>query len=107
MHVKEDECSTTPPLEYGTQKAYDQIGIIGSRFLALAQQGNFGTDEVEQMGDIAAGRLPGRRGEDEVIVYSVGGMPVEDVAWAYEIYQRAQERDLGTVLNLWDVPAAS
>lgn len=92
-------------LEYGTQQAYDQIGIIGSRFMALAQQGLFDADDVDQIGDIAAGRVPARRNEDEVIVYSVGGMPVEDVAWAYEVYQNAQARDLGTVLNLWDVPA--
>ncbi|NLE97947.1 MAG: ornithine cyclodeaminase [Propionibacterium sp.] len=92
--------------EYGTQRAYDLIGIIGSRFLALAQEGHFDASEIEQMGDIASGKIPGRKDDDEIIVYSVGGMPVEDVAWAHDVWRNAQERGIGQSLNLWETPAA-
>ncbi|WP_272879008.1 hypothetical protein [Rothia nasimurium] len=40
-------------------------------------------------------------------VYSVGGMPIEDVAWATVVYRKAVQKGIGTVLNLWDVPAMS
>ena len=30
------------------------------------------------------------------------GMPIEDVAWGYEIYQNAQIQGIGTTLNLWE-----
>lgn len=50
--------------------------------------------------------MPGRRGDDEIIVYSVGGMPVEDVAWACEVYENARERGIGTTLNFWEAPAS-
>ena len=92
--------------EYTTQVAYDQIGIIGSRMLKLQHDGHFPREDLQQMGDIAAGRIEGRKSDDEIIVYSVGGMPVEDVAWAHDIYNYAVENNIGTSLNLWDAPAA-
>ena len=35
---------------------------------------------------------------------SVGGMPVEDVAWGTYVYRNAIERGIGVKLNLWDEP---
>ena len=56
------------------------------------------------MGGILVGDQKGRDNEDQIIVYAVGGMPVEDVAWAYDVYQRALEMGVGTKLNLWNEP---
>lgn len=92
--------------EYTTQVAYDQIGIIGSRMLKLQHDGHFPREDLQQMGDIAAGRIEGRTSDDEIIIYSVGGMPVEDVAWAHDIYNYAVEHNIGTSLNLWEEPSA-
>lgn len=92
--------------EYTTQVAYDSIGIIGSRMLKLQHDGHFPREDLQQIGDIAAGRAEGRKSDDEIIVYSVGGMPVEDVAWAHDIYNYAIENNIGTKLNLWETPAA-
>ncbi len=39
-----------------------------------------------------------------IIVYSVGGMPVEDVAWGKVCYENAVKMGLGTKLNLWNKP---
>jgi ornithine cyclodeaminase len=38
-------------------------------------------------------------------VFSVGGMPIEDIAWGSEVYRKAKEKGLGVELPLWDVPA--
>jgi N-[(2S)-2-amino-2-carboxyethyl]-L-glutamate dehydrogenase len=38
---------------------------------------------------------------------SVGGMPVEDVAWATVVYRNAIEKGIGVSLNLWDKPMMS
>ena len=56
------------------------------------------------MGDILLGNVPGRESDDQIIVYSVGGMPVEDVAWGKVCYENAVKMGLGTKLNLWDKP---
>ena len=36
--------------------------------------------------------------------YSIGGMPVEDVAWAHDLYETAVAEVIGQSLNLWDSP---
>ena len=42
--------------------------------------------------------------EETSIIMSVGGMPVEDVAWGTVLYRNAVERGIGVKLNLWDEP---
>lgn len=34
----------------------------------------------------------------------LGGMPVEDIAWATEVYRNTVDKGIGTKLNLWDAP---
>lgn len=59
---------------------------------------------IHDLGAILNGKVPGREREDEIILYSVGGMPVEDVAWGKEVYDYAVEHGIGTKLNLWEKP---
>lgn len=92
--------------EYGTE-AYQILGIVGSHFYDLVSAGKMSPDKLEEIADIALGTAPGRRNDEEIILYSVGGMPIEDVAWATEIYGRAQEEGIGQVLTLWDEPMLS
>lgn len=46
----------------------------------------------------------GRKSDDEIIMVSVGGMPILDVGWGYECYCKAKEKGIGTTLNLWEKP---
>ena len=59
---------------------------------------------VWALSDIANGKVPGRESDDQIILYSIGGMPVEDVAWGKTVYETALEKGIGTKLNLWDAP---
>ena len=56
------------------------------------------------LGDILMGNIPLHRKDDEIIVYSIGGMPVEDVAWGTMVYRNALKKGIGTKLKLWDTP---
>ncbi|KAB1642287.1 tyramine oxidase subunit B [Gulosibacter chungangensis] len=89
--------------EYGPT-AYQILGIPGSHWFGLVEEGKIPAAKIEEIADIATGALTPRRNDDEIILYSVGGMPVEDVAWATELYRTAEEKNIGTVLNLWDQP---
>ncbi|AGP30455.1 tyramine oxidase subunit B [Corynebacterium terpenotabidum] len=89
--------------EFGDD-AFETVGIIGNKFLALEKQGAIGTDAVVDIADVINGDAVGRRSDDDIVIYSVGGMPVEDVAWATTLYRRACEGNIGTVLPVWDVP---
>ena len=61
-------------------------------------------DEMIDLGDIIYGKRKGRESDDDIIVFSVGGMPVEDVAWGKRCYEKALELGIGTKLNLWNKP---
>ncbi|KAB1657400.1 tyramine oxidase subunit B [Pseudoclavibacter sp. CFCC 11306] len=90
--------------EYGTD-AYEILGIVGTHFYDLVNADLLDLEKIEQIADIAQAEGPKRRSDDEIIIYSVGGMPVEDVAWGTTIYRNAIERGIGVSLNLWDKPA--
>ena len=44
------------------------------------------------------------RNKDEIVMCSIGGMPLEDLSWGYDCYQRALEMGIGQSLNLWHEP---
>lgn len=83
---------------------YNQIYIPGSLWLDLVHEGKLSRDKIINLGAILSGKEQGRKDDDEIIIYSVGGMPVEDVAWGKVVYENAKKRGIGTKLNLWDKP---
>lgn len=89
--------------EYETQ-AYQLLGIPGTHFHDLMRAGKLPESKLEEIADVATGTIPARRNDEEIILYSVGGMPTEDVAWATELYRTAKEKEIGQVLNLWEAP---
>ena len=70
----------------------------------MIHEGKLEKSRMEDIGAILNGKAPGRESDDQIILYSIGGMPVEDVAWGKEIYEKALEMGIGTKLNLWDEP---
>ena len=90
--------------EYGVG-AYQKLGIIGTHWHDLMRAGLLERESIVDMADIIEGAEPGRQNDDQIFLYSVGGMPVEDVAWATEVHRTALEKDIGTKLNLWESPA--
>ncbi|SEA12265.1 tyramine oxidase subunit B [Marinobacterium iners] len=85
--------------------AHNVIPLIGMRFMDMIEDGLMSKDELEDLGAIVAGDSPPRQNDEEIIIMSVGGMPVEDVAWATKIYRNALDKGIGVKLNLWDTPA--
>ena len=83
---------------------YDLIYILGSLFMDLVHDGKLDKSQIHDLGAILNGKLPGRESDDQIILYSVGGMPVEDVAWGKEVYDYAVANGIGTKLNLWEEP---
>lgn len=85
--------------------AHEHIGLHGMYLLDRIAEGAVDDAVLENLPSIMAGRAAGRRDDDEVILFSVGGMPVEDVAWGTVVYRNAVERGIGQTLNLWETPA--
>ena len=66
---------------------------------ALLAGGKFSKDDVAaEFCDVVSGKKPGRRSDDEVILYESPGMGILDVGVASWIYRLAREKGLGTEL---------
>lgn len=87
--------------------AHHHVPLIGVRFMDMLAAGQLSEDQLEDIGKIVAGDAPGRQNEEEIIIMSVGGMPVEDVAWGTVVYRNALAQGIGVKLNLWDTPVLS
>lgn len=83
---------------------FDTWFLIGSKFTDMIHEGKLEAERMEDLGGILNGRLPGRESDDQIIIYSIGGMPIEDVAWGKTVYENAMAKGIGTKLNLWDAP---
>ncbi|UFH50377.1 tyramine oxidase subunit B [Pseudomonas sp. KNUC1026] len=87
--------------------AHQHVPLLGVRFMDMVDEGTMTLEQIEDLGKIIAGDAPGRQNDEEIIVMSVGGMPVEDVAWGTVVYRNAVERNIGVKLNLWEAPELS
>lgn len=52
-----------------------------------------------ELGDVVAGRVPGRESNDEITVFDSGGTAIETVAAAHLLYEKARERGRGTPIT--------
>lgn len=78
--------------------------LLGMGFYDAVTEGCITRESINEIGEILVGDKVGRESEDQIILYAVGGMPVEDVAWGYDVYQNALEKGIGTKLNVWETP---
>ena len=78
--------------------------IMGIHFVHLVKSGIVTRDKVINICDIVNGTSKGRENKDEIVMCSIGGMPLEDLSWGYDCYQKALELGIGTKLNLWNEP---
>lgn len=88
--------------QYPTQKTVSTL--LGMGFYDAVSSGKIKREDVVDIGDVIANNKQVRQSDEQIIMYAVGGIPVEDVAWGYECYQNALRKSIGTKLNLWEVP---
>ncbi|MDR1605016.1 MAG: ornithine cyclodeaminase [Gracilibacteraceae bacterium] len=85
--------------------SFSAVGIIGVRYFDLLRDKLIRREDIISLSDVISGAAPAREFEGQIVVNSVGGMPVEDLAWGKTIWQNALRLGLGVSLNLWDSPA--
>ncbi len=81
----------------------DQVLGEAGDLMAAIRDGDFAEDAIHaELGDIVAGRKPGRESDEDITLFKSVGVAIEDVACAAFIYERAVERGLGTPMRLQD-----
>lgn len=84
--------------------AYNSIPIPAVHCMDLIALGKMKKEQIDDLGDVLVGKVPVHKKENEIVIYSVGGMPIEDVAWGTIVYRNALDKGIGTKLNLWKEP---
>lgn len=91
--------------EYDESGNRISMGTPGMHFVNMVSDGWIEKSTIKHLGNIITGKETGRTSEEEIILVSLGGMPILDVGWGYECYKKALSGGIGTPLKLWDEPA--
>jgi ornithine cyclodeaminase/alanine dehydrogenase-like protein (mu-crystallin family) len=78
----------------------EQCATIGELHHALAGSLMTRADVHAELGEVVAGRKPGRTSTDEVIIFDSTGTALQDVAAAAVVYEKARAALRGLVLDL-------
>jgi ornithine cyclodeaminase/alanine dehydrogenase-like protein (mu-crystallin family) len=72
----------------------EQCAVMGDLHHALLA-GAVRQEDVAELGDVVAGRRPGRRSSEEITIFDSTGTAIQDVAAAAVVYERAQASGAG------------
>ncbi len=61
-------------------------------------------EDILNLGDIVQRTKDFENKGEKPVILITGGMPVEDIAWGWTVYQNALEKKIGKELKLWDSP---
>jgi ornithine cyclodeaminase/alanine dehydrogenase-like protein (mu-crystallin family) len=78
----------------------EQCATIGELHHALRKNVMAKADVYAELGEIVAGRKPGRVSEDEITILDTTGTALQDVAAAATIYERAKAEGVGYLCKL-------
>jgi ornithine cyclodeaminase len=73
--------------QFGSLRAHVDQGLLSEENLHA------------ELGQIVAGKKPGRESDDETILFWHRGLATTDIAVGHALYQRAVERGIGTTLR--------
>jgi alanine dehydrogenase len=74
----------------------DQACTIGDTHHAIAQGLMRREDAYAELGEIVAGKKPGRTGNDEIFIFDSTGVAIEDGVSAVAVYERARAAGIGS-----------
>jgi alanine dehydrogenase len=77
----------------------EQCAVMGDLHHALDAGVLTRADVHAELGEVVAGRKPGRESEKEIIIFDSTGMALQDVAAAAFLYEKAQRDGVGVRLN--------
>lgn len=83
--------------------AHRYVPLLGCKLMDLIDEGQISEGDIQSLGRIVTRGLVRRA--DDVFLLCVGGMPIEDVAWATVLWRNAIAEGIGVNLDLWESPA--
>jgi alanine dehydrogenase len=77
----------------------EQCAVMGDLHHALAAGAVRREDVYAELGEVVAGKKPGRESDAEVIIFDSTGMALQDVAAAAILYEKAEQQGAGVRLS--------
>src|SRR5687768_5394691 len=75
--------------------------LHGGELNVPVEQGLLGPANIAAtLGDVIAGRAPGRTSPADITVFDSTGLAIQDVALAAAVYERARQRGIGQQIEL-------
>lgn len=94
-HAREIDARTVERSTYVTDLRSRSFTGAGG-FLAAVEAGTVDESHIHaELGEIVAGRAPGRRSDDEITLFDSGGTAIETVAAAHMLYEKAADAGCG------------
>ncbi len=72
------------------------------QYIKLLYDGKIPKNACVELGDVVTGKVKGRENNKHKSVFISGGLSLEDIAWTYEMYQRALREGKGTRFTFFD-----
>ncbi len=70
-------------------------------FLFPKKEGAIGDDHIlDEIGEILIGQVEGRTSSEEITLFKSLGLAIEDLASAYYVYNKALEKNMGTLVEI-------
>lgn len=79
----------------------EQSRIEAGDLMPAIERGVISWESVIELGQVVAGKVPGRSSEEDVTLFKSNGIALEDISTALRLYQRALERGVGRNVELW------
>ena len=82
----------------------DAVAVVAPsyHFLRAVKEGKYDKSKVRNLGPVINKEDPGRKSDDEIIMFLTGGMPLHDIAWGKTLYDQAVKKGLGTEFCFFD-----
>ncbi|TMJ05394.1 MAG: ornithine cyclodeaminase family protein [Alphaproteobacteria bacterium] len=78
----------------------EQCAVMGDLHHALRARTMTQADVHAELGELVAGRRPGRAAADDIMIFDGCGLGIQDAAAAGRAYERARERGVGVRIGL-------
>ena len=81
-------------------ESLEQSKMEAGEFLPLIEKGTLRWSGVQELGDVVAGKSPGRMKDEDITLFKSLGIAVEDIAVAAHVYKVAKGAGIGTKLDM-------
>ena len=92
------EMQDIPELLVGTSH------ITAPDLFSAILNGKVKVEDITSLGDVIENPALARKDDKEKVIFITSGMPTEDLAWGYDVYQEALRQGIGQTLTLWEKP---